>query len=218
MADILISSPRVGDLVYTSFSCHYLVRIAHLSFSYWDFLTLWLFEWILCMQVIATASEEWILMEKRLSNTVLRYITMFCIKWDWWTLNYNLKHTISHWHRCILNSSVVYDHHQPHPTQNMNSDSEQGSDFLLKEEIKLGTKSRRVKNKEKQKQKKKTDNKGNCTQHINQTTGCSNDNLKKKQSNKNKQNSVKQHSDTWGSTYFVSNCHTICESCLKDSW
>ena len=169
------------------------------------------------MQVIATASEEWILMGKRLSNTVLRYITMFCIKWDWWTLNYNLKHTISHWHRCILNSSVVYDHHQPHPTQNMNSDSEQGSDFLLKEEIKLGTKSRRVKHTEKQRQKK-TDNKGNCTQHINQTTGCSNDNLKKKQSNKNKQNSVKQHSDTWGSTYFVSNCQTICESCLRDSW
>ena len=156
MADILISSPRVGDLVYTSFSCHYLVRIAHLSFSYWNFLSLWLFEWILCMQVITTASEEWILMGKRLSNTVLRYITMFCIKWDWWTLNYNLKHTISHWHRCILNSSVVFDHHQPHPTQNMNSDSEQGSDFLLKEEIKLGTKSRRVKHTEKQRKKNQT--------------------------------------------------------------
>lgn len=51
----------------------------------------------------------------------------FCIHWEWLTL----KQTISH--------TVVYDQHQPHPGQNMNSDSEQDSGFLVKEEIKWGT-------------------------------------------------------------------------------
>jgi len=49
-----------------------------------------------------------------------------------------------------LNSSVAYDHHQPHPGQSMSSDSEQGSDFLMKKEIKLGTKSKQENHTKKQ--------------------------------------------------------------------
>lgn len=82
--------------------------------------------------------------EKNQVTLCFSHIAMFCIYRDWWTL----KQTISH--------TVVYNHHQPHPGQNTNSDSEQDSGFLVKEEIKLGTKAKWEKHTKEKLPKQKT--------------------------------------------------------------
>lgn len=76
--------------------------------------------------------------EKNQVTLCFSQIAMFCIHWEWWTLKQTTSHT------------VVYDQHQPRPGQNTNSDSEQDSGFLVKEEIKWGTKAKWEKHTSKQ--------------------------------------------------------------------